>query len=61
MNEFPLRFHAETPLVQLRTFCGWTSPLSAGAAEKPYTVEEAVSYNELDYLSVSPLNSKELH
>lgn len=25
----------------------------AGAADKPYTVEEAVSYNELDYLSVS--------
>ena len=24
----------------------------AGAAEKPYTVEEAVSYNELDYISV---------
>lgn len=28
------------------------SPLS-GAAEKPYLVEEAVSYNELDYVSVS--------
>ena len=26
--------------------------LSPGAAEKPYTVEEAVSYNELDYISV---------
>lgn len=26
---------------------------STGAAEKPYTVEDAVSYNELDYLSVS--------
>lgn len=26
---------------------------SPGAAEKPYTVEDAVSYNELDYLSVS--------
>lgn len=25
----------------------------AGAADKPYTVEDAVSYNELDYLSVS--------
>jgi len=25
---------------------------SLGAAEKPYTVEEAVSYNELDYISV---------
>lgn len=24
-----------------------------GAAEKPYMVEEAVSYNELDYISVS--------
>lgn len=28
------------------------SPL-AGATEKPYLVEEAVSYNELDYVSVS--------
>lgn len=28
------------------------SPLS-GATEKPYLVEEAVSYNELDYVSVS--------
>lgn len=26
---------------------------TTGAAEKPYTVEDAVSYNELDYLSVS--------
>lgn len=26
---------------------------SPGAAEKPYMVEEAVSYNELDYISVS--------
>ena len=26
---------------------------SSGAAEKPYMVEEAVSYNELDYVSVS--------
>ncbi len=25
----------------------------SGAAEKPYCVEEAVSYNELDYISVS--------
>lgn len=25
----------------------------SGAAEKPYSVEEAVSYNELDYISVS--------
>lgn len=31
---------------------------STGAAEKPYTVEEAVSYNELDYLSVSVLHNK---
>lgn len=30
---------------------------STGAAEKPYTVEDAVSYNELDYLSVSVLCS----
>lgn len=29
--------------------CHWFS----GAAEKPYCVEEAVSYNELDYISVS--------
>lgn len=28
--------------------------LLSGAAEKPYLVEEAVSYNELDYVSVSP-------
>lgn len=26
---------------------------STGAADKPYTVEDAVSYNELDYLLVS--------
>lgn len=26
----------------------------SGATEKPYLVEEAVSYNELDYVSVSP-------
>ena len=31
---------------------------STGAAEKPYTVEEAVSYNELDYLSVSVLHNR---
>lgn len=30
---------------------------STGAAEKPYTVEDAVSYNELDYLSVSVLHN----
>lgn len=33
---------------------------STGAAEKPYTVEDAISYNELDYLSVSVLHSKGL-
>lgn len=33
---------------------------STGAAEKPYTVEDAVSYNELDYLSVSVLHNKGL-
>ncbi len=33
---------------------------SAGAAEKPYTVDDAVSYNELDYLSVSVLHMKGL-
>lgn len=32
-----------------------TSLLFSGAAEKPYTVEDAVSYNELDYFSVSYL------
>lgn len=32
------------------------SPLS-GATEKPYLVEEAVSYNELDYVSVSPASA----
>lgn len=30
--------------------------LFSGAAEKPYTVDEAVSYNELDYISVSYIN-----
>lgn len=33
--------------------------LSTGAAEKPYFVEEAVSYNELDYISVSVLHNKD--
>lgn len=28
----------------------------SGAAEKPYTVEDAVSYNELDYVSVSGIH-----
>ena len=32
---------------------------STGAAEKPYFVEEAVSYNELDYISVSVPNNKD--
>lgn len=32
----------------------WLSVSVPGAAEKPYMVEEAVSYNELDYISVSP-------
>lgn len=36
------------------------SSLFAGAAEKPYTVEDAVSYNELDYLSVSGVHIKSL-
>ena len=31
---------------------------STGAAEKPYTVEDAVSYNELDYISVGVLQKK---
>lgn len=31
----------------------WLSVSVPGAAEKPYMVEEAVSYNELDYISVS--------
>ena len=34
----------------LSVFVPLCSP--SGAAEKPYTVEDAVSYNELDYLSV---------
>lgn len=33
------------------TYLLWCS--FAGAADKPYNVEDAVSYNELDYLSVS--------
>ncbi|XP_056279288.1 pleckstrin homology domain-containing family M member 2 isoform X2 [Pseudoliparis swirei] len=39
------------PLYLLLTDC-YVYLLRRGAAEKPYTVEEAVSYNELDYLSV---------
>ncbi|XP_054465258.1 pleckstrin homology domain-containing family M member 2 isoform X2 [Anoplopoma fimbria] len=39
------------PLYLLLTDC-YIYLLRKGAAEKPYTVEEAVSYNELDYLSV---------
>ncbi|KAG8002857.1 Pleckstrin-like proteiny domain-containing family M member 2 [Nibea albiflora] len=39
------------PLYLLLTDC-YMYLLRKGAAEKPYTVEEAVSYNELDYLSV---------
>lgn len=35
----------------VRHFLTWCSV--SGAADKPYTVEDAVSYNELDYLSVS--------
>lgn len=31
----------------------WLFVSVPGAAEKPYMVEEAVSYNELDYISVS--------
>lgn len=39
------------PLYLLLTDC-YIYLLRKGAAEKPYTLEEAVSYNELDYLSV---------
>uniref|UniRef100_A0A3Q3J199 Pleckstrin homology domain-containing family M member 2 n=1 Tax=Monopterus albus TaxID=43700 RepID=A0A3Q3J199_MONAL len=39
------------PLYLLLTDC-YIYLLRKGAAEKPYTVEHAVSYNELDYLSV---------
>ncbi|XP_028849169.1 pleckstrin homology domain-containing family M member 2 isoform X2 [Denticeps clupeoides] len=39
------------PLYLLLTDC-YVYLLRKGAAEKPYTVEEAVSYNELDYVSV---------
>ncbi|XP_026061823.1 pleckstrin homology domain-containing family M member 2-like isoform X1 [Carassius auratus] len=39
------------PLFLLLTDC-YIYLLRKGAAEKPYTVEEAVSYNELDYISV---------
>ncbi|KAL4648373.1 pleckstrin homology domain-containing family M member 2-like isoform X1 [Arapaima gigas] len=39
------------PLYLLLTDC-YVYLLRKGAAEKPYTVEEAVSYNELDYISV---------
>ncbi|XP_029012123.1 pleckstrin homology domain-containing family M member 2 isoform X2 [Betta splendens] len=39
------------PLYLLLTDC-YMYLLRKGAAEKPYTVEDAVSYNELDYLSV---------
>ncbi|XP_076874493.1 pleckstrin homology domain-containing family M member 2 isoform X2 [Brachyhypopomus gauderio] len=39
------------PLFLLLTDC-YTYLLRKGAAEKPYTVEEAVSYSELDYISV---------
>ncbi|KAG7269540.1 LOW QUALITY PROTEIN: hypothetical protein CRUP_025264 [Coryphaenoides rupestris] len=38
------------PLYLLLTDC-YIYLLRKGAAEKPYTVEEAVSYNELDYIS----------
>lgn len=38
-------------LFLVRHFLTWCSV--SGAADKPYTVEDAVSYNELDYLSVS--------
>lgn len=34
-----------------QTYLRWSCV--AGAADKPYNVEDAVSYNELDYLSVS--------
>uniref|UniRef100_A0A8C1E3R5 Pleckstrin homology domain-containing family M member 2 n=1 Tax=Cyprinus carpio carpio TaxID=630221 RepID=A0A8C1E3R5_CYPCA len=39
------------PLYLLLTDC-YIYLLRKGAAEKPYSVEEAVSYNELDYISV---------
>ncbi|XP_023687149.1 pleckstrin homology domain-containing family M member 2-like isoform X3 [Paramormyrops kingsleyae] len=39
------------PLYLLLTDC-YIYLLRKGAAEKPYTVEEAVSYSELDYISV---------
>uniref|UniRef100_A0A1A7XH39 Pleckstrin homology domain containing, family M (With RUN domain) member 2 n=1 Tax=Iconisemion striatum TaxID=60296 RepID=A0A1A7XH39_9TELE len=39
------------PLYVLLTDC-YIYLLRKGAAEKPYTVDDAVSYNELDYLSV---------
>uniref|UniRef100_A0A668AIW5 Pleckstrin homology domain-containing family M member 2 n=1 Tax=Myripristis murdjan TaxID=586833 RepID=A0A668AIW5_9TELE len=39
------------PLYLLLTDC-YMYLLRKGAAEKPYTVEDAVSYNELDYVSV---------
>ncbi|XP_039611421.1 pleckstrin homology domain-containing family M member 2 isoform X1 [Polypterus senegalus] len=39
------------PLYLLFTDC-YIYLLRKGAAEKPYTIEEAVSYNELDYISV---------
>ncbi|KAK7884752.1 hypothetical protein WMY93_027875 [Mugilogobius chulae] len=39
------------PLFLLLTDC-YMYLLRKGAAEKPYTVEDAVSYNELDYISV---------
>ncbi|XP_047223068.1 pleckstrin homology domain-containing family M member 2 isoform X2 [Girardinichthys multiradiatus] len=39
------------PLYLLLTDC-YIYLLRKGAAEKPYTVKDAVSYNELDYLSV---------
>lgn len=39
------------PLFLLLTDC-YIYLLRKGAAEKPYTVEDAVSYNELDYISV---------
>uniref|UniRef100_A0A674E3R9 Pleckstrin homology domain-containing family M member 2 n=1 Tax=Salmo trutta TaxID=8032 RepID=A0A674E3R9_SALTR len=42
------------PLYLLLTDC-YIYLLRKGAAEKPYTVEDAISYNELDYVSVSCL------
>lgn len=39
------------PLYLLLTDC-YIYLLRKGAAEKPYTVEDAISYNELDYISV---------